>query len=126
LRSSPNNIGSVDPDTLKIPAPQGRNLQLAENAHSPFQAEPTHFRSPDQRRPQTKRLRSLGLVGESHSADLALVNWGRLTYLTPLSPSLMSRRRSKDALRHATKLPTEVNARISHLYSNGLIIGDRK
>ena len=30
-------------DTLKIPAPKGRNLTLAKNAASPFHAEPRHI-----------------------------------------------------------------------------------
>ncbi len=32
-------------DALKIPAPEGRNLTLTENAASPFHAEPRHGRN---------------------------------------------------------------------------------
>jgi Integrase core domain len=38
-RSSKNQIGSVDPDALKIPARRAE-CSLTENARSPFQAEP--------------------------------------------------------------------------------------
>jgi len=36
------NIGSKDPNALKIPARRAE-YSLAESALSPFQAEPTHF-----------------------------------------------------------------------------------
>src|SRR5438552_10526169 len=38
-RSSKNQIGSVDPDALKIPARRAE-CSLTENARSPFHAEP--------------------------------------------------------------------------------------
>jgi hypothetical protein len=41
LRSSKTQIGSVDPDALKIPARRAE-YSLTESALSPFQAEPTH------------------------------------------------------------------------------------
>ncbi len=37
----PNPIGSIDPDALKIPARRAE-YSLAENAASPFSAEPEH------------------------------------------------------------------------------------
>jgi hypothetical protein len=39
LRSSENNIGSVDPDALNIPARRAEST-LTEDAHLPFHAEP--------------------------------------------------------------------------------------
>src|SRR5205085_9431360 len=41
LRSSKNQIGSVDPDASKIPARRAE-CSLTENARSPFHAEPGH------------------------------------------------------------------------------------
>jgi hypothetical protein len=41
-RSSQNQIGSVDPDALKIPARRAE-CSLTENAPSPFHAEPEHL-----------------------------------------------------------------------------------
>jgi hypothetical protein len=40
-RSSKNQIGSVDPDALKIPARRAE-CSLTQNARSPFHAEPGH------------------------------------------------------------------------------------
>src|SRR5437879_4294832 len=40
--SSKNQIGSVDPHALKIPARRAE-CSLTENARSPFHAEPAHF-----------------------------------------------------------------------------------
>src|SRR5438034_9405599 len=40
-RSSKNQIGSVDPDALKIPARRAE-FTLTENARVPFHAEPGH------------------------------------------------------------------------------------
>src|SRR5438093_1318801 len=44
-RSSKNQIGSVDPDALKIPARRAE-FTLTENARVPFHAEPGHQRLP--------------------------------------------------------------------------------
>ena len=44
LALTPNFIGSKDPHALKIPARKGGKHSLAENAPSPFQAEPKHDR----------------------------------------------------------------------------------
>ena len=37
------SIGLIDPDALKIHAPNGRILSLTESARSPFSAEPEHL-----------------------------------------------------------------------------------
>ncbi len=38
--SPEENIGSIDPEALKILAPLGRNTTLTENVAPPFQTEP--------------------------------------------------------------------------------------
>src|SRR5437867_4044709 len=43
-RSSKNQIGSVDPDALKIPARRAE-FTLTENARVPFHAEPGHIKN---------------------------------------------------------------------------------
>jgi hypothetical protein len=44
-RSSKRQIGSADPDALKIPARRAE-CSLTENARSPFHAEPGQFGGP--------------------------------------------------------------------------------
>lgn len=54
-RSSKNQIGSVDPDALKIPARRAE-FTLTENARVPFHAEPRQFQLASLRNPGRKAV----------------------------------------------------------------------
>src|SRR5439155_19968265 len=54
-RSSKNQIGSVDPDALKIPARRAE-FTLTENARVPFHAEPGHLHRCSPRSTKSKSL----------------------------------------------------------------------
>jgi len=59
-------------DALKIPAPEGRNLTLTENAASPFHAEPRQLRPPS-RAAFSNFLITEGAVEKSRSLSLPVI-----------------------------------------------------